>query len=204
MVEKLKHKLNLMFSFSAAFPIFKQTKLQAMKYNVQNLAFLSAVITFASCQEHKQSTIDEHGSEVIKIRKPTEDTVSQTDNVSASSPSKDPEKVDAGQTEQIATPVKPGAKSQTQTTKPGTAAETVKPAKALTVKGVVKDINRGKDGYTAKIETIDGKIIAATVSRANLYDPKQYRDTAVGDVIKVTGNTWLLEGVNQMTVRVLE
>ena len=74
----------------------------------------------------------------------------------------------------------------------------------MTVKGVVKDINRGKDGYTAKIETTDGQIVAATVSRANLYEPKLYREFAVGETVKVTGNSWILDGVSQMTVRDLE
>jgi len=46
-----------------------------MKYNVQNLAMLSAVIAFASCESNKKSTIDDSGNEVVKVRTPTSDTI---------------------------------------------------------------------------------------------------------------------------------
>ncbi len=173
-----------------------------MKYNVQNLAFLSAVIAFGSCQQHKQSTIDESGNEVIKIRKPADDTLivqSEPDETIATKVTESPAATVTAEKSPPAKAVE--IKPAVKTEKP---ADEVKPARAMTVKGVVKDINRGKDGYTAKIETADGQLISATVSRSNLYDAKQYRDLAVGETVKVTGNTWLLDGVNQMTVRVLQ
>lgn len=170
-----------------------------MKYNVQNLAFLSAVIAFASCQQHKESTIDEAGNEVIKIRKPTEDTIvesPQTEQAPASVPTADePLK---NQPAKMVTPREP-ASAQTSNS-----ADTGKPAPMITVKGIVREITRGKDGYTAKIETSGGDVVAATVSRSNLRDPDQYRELAVGDAVRVSGNTWKLDGVGQMTVRALE
>ena len=48
--------------------------------NIQNLALMSAVIAFASCESHKQKTITETGQEVVKIRTPTEDTINKTEN----------------------------------------------------------------------------------------------------------------------------
>jgi len=172
-----------------------------MKYNVQNLAFLSAVIAFASCQQHKQSTIDESGNEVIKIRKPTEDTVYVQADEAAQTATAEPTPTATEKPE-------PAKAVETKPAKPTVKTEEAKPvekpARAMTVKGVVKEINRGKDGYTAKIETADGQLVAATVSRSNLYDAKQYREVAVGETVRVTGNTWLLDGVNQMTVRVLQ
>jgi hypothetical protein len=48
-----------------------------MKYNIQNLAMLSAVIAFASCESNKKSTINESGDEVVKVRTPTQDTINK-------------------------------------------------------------------------------------------------------------------------------
>ncbi len=48
--------------------------------NIQNLAMLSAVIAFASCESHKQKTVTDSGIEVTKVRTPTEDTINKTEN----------------------------------------------------------------------------------------------------------------------------
>lgn len=127
-----------------------------MRYNVQNLAFLSAVIAFSSCQQHKNATIDDAGNEVVKVRTPTEDTIDKTE-----------------------TP----------------------PMKTETIEGFVVEINRGKDGYTAKIETPAMRIVAATISRSNLKDPEQYKEVKVGESLSVTGDSWRLEKEDQLTVR---
>lgn len=168
-----------------------------MKNNVQNLALLSAVIAFASCQQHKQATIDESGNEVIKVRQPAEDT--------DATPKETTIVEDAVETK----PEKPAlvaTKNKTLTPEPAVAkpaGEAVKPGRALTVKGVVREINRGKDGYTAKIEMPDGQMVSATVSRSNLTEPKQYREVQVGDMLKVSGESWKLDNESQLTVRVL-
>lgn len=123
--------------------------------NIQNLAMLTAVIAFASCQSNKRSTITETGNEVVKVRTPTDDTINKT---------KIPE------------------------------------AKDLSAEGIVTDINQGKDGYTAKIETADNRIYYVTVSHSNLNDPAQYRSVKIGDKLSVSGEYWKLEGNEQITV----
>ncbi|WP_290841023.1 hypothetical protein [Flavobacterium sp.] len=45
--------------------------------NLQSLAMLSAVIAFASCEQHKQVKIEESGTEVVKVRTPQEDTINK-------------------------------------------------------------------------------------------------------------------------------
>ena len=45
--------------------------------HIQNLALLSAVIAFSSCESHKQKTITESDVEVVKVRTPTADTINE-------------------------------------------------------------------------------------------------------------------------------
>lgn len=71
-----------------------------------------------------------------------------------------------------------------------------------TVEGEVKEINKGKDGYTAILTTEDG-IYFATISIPNLKDPKQYRAVKIGETIKVSGDSWKMENDNYITVREL-
>lgn len=63
----------------------------------------------------------------------------------------------------------------------------------IVVKGRIMEINQGKDGYTAKMKSIDGKVYQATISIPNLKDPKQYKKFNVGDLIKVKGKTFGIE-----------
>jgi hypothetical protein len=51
------------------------------------------------------------------------------------------------------------------------------------------------------LETPDGQLVAVTISRSNLNNPKQYKTVAVGDIIKVSGESWKLDGQSQITVR---
>lgn len=127
-----------------------------MKHNIQNLAMISAVIAFASCESHKKSTITEGGTELVKVRTPVEDTTNTAENP---------------------------------------------PAQTKTVEGTVTDINQGKDGYTAKIETADKEIYAVTISHSNLKHHEQYVTVKVGDRLKASGDFWKLDGINQITVR---
>ncbi|RRJ88878.1 hypothetical protein [Flavobacterium macacae] len=71
-----------------------------------------------------------------------------------------------------------------------------------TVEGEVKEINQGKDGYTA-ILTTEGGIYYVTISIPNLKDPKQYRVVKIGETIKVSGDSWKMEEDNYITVREL-
>lgn len=74
----------------------------------------------------------------------------------------------------------------------------------ISVQGKVNEINRGKDGYTAILTAEDGAIYYATISIPNLKDPKQYRSVAIGETIKVKGDSWKMEGDSYITVRELE
>ncbi|HLA54596.1 MAG TPA: hypothetical protein VK623_00725 [Flavobacterium sp.] len=127
-----------------------------MKPNIQNLAMLSAVIAFASCESHTKKTITESGTEIVKARTPIEDTINR---------------------------------------------ETIPPLETKTVEGTVTDINNGKDGYTAKLETKEKEIYAVTISHSNLKNHEQYKTVKIGDQLKVTGDYWKLENENQITVR---
>jgi len=75
---------------------------------------------------------------------------------------------------------------------------------SISVEGTVKEINRGKDGYTAKITDVTGQTYNATISIPNLKDPKQYRNVAVGDKINVTGETFKSGTDNYIVVRELK
>ena len=72
----------------------------------------------------------------------------------------------------------------------------------ILVEGEVKEINQGKDGYTA-ILTTEAGIYFATISIPNLKDPKQYRAVKIGETIKVKGDSWKMEEDNYITVREL-
>lgn len=72
-----------------------------------------------------------------------------------------------------------------------------------TVEGTVLEINHGKDGYTATIETIDQELYWATISIPNLKNPEQYKTIQVGETIKVTGDFWVMENQNQITAHEL-
>ncbi len=74
-------------------------------------------------------------------------------------------------------------------------------ASEITIEGIVKYINYGKDGYTASIETNDNEIYYATISRANLKDAGQYRDLNTSEIVRLSGERWQLDGKNQLTVR---
>ncbi|MFE3870568.1 MULTISPECIES: hypothetical protein [Flavobacterium] len=70
--------------------------------------------------------------------------------------------------------------------------------------GKVQEIVAGKDGYTAKLAATDNSIYLVTISRANLFEPTQYRQVSTGETIQVKGDVFKISGVNHMTVRVLK
>lgn len=75
--------------------------------------------------------------------------------------------------------------------------------KINTISGVVQEIQMGKDGYTAKIETPANQIYFATISHTNLADHSQYRTVQVGDIIEVAGDEMEMAGEKRITVRQL-
>jgi len=74
---------------------------------------------------------------------------------------------------------------------------------AMTVTGVVKEVQPGKDGYTAQLVTAAGKTYFATISHSNLKDHTQYRAVKTGDTITVKGDAWQMEQEQHITVREL-
>lgn len=128
-----------------------------MKSHIQNLAMMSAVIAFASCNTAKTET---------KPEAQIETTVSETDT---------------------ATAITEAPKSETKS-----------------VEGKVQDIQNGKDGYTAKIETSDKEIYFVTISHSNLKDHTQYKSVKVGETLKVSGDFWKTETENHITVREIQ
>ncbi|MEO5911883.1 MAG: hypothetical protein ABIP95_13415 [Pelobium sp.] len=70
-----------------------------------------------------------------------------------------------------------------------------------TAEGRVLEIQQGKDGYTAKIQSTNDAIYFITISHANLNDPKQYKTVKVGDQIMVSGESWMAEQEEHITVK---
>ena len=71
------------------------------------------------------------------------------------------------------------------------------------VAGNVESIEFGKDGYTAKIKTIDNEIYFATVSIVNVGGPNNYKVFKVGDKVSVKGDFWKTETEKHLTVRTI-
>lgn len=70
------------------------------------------------------------------------------------------------------------------------------------ISGEVQEVNSGKDGYTAKLLTSEGKIYFATISIPNLKENfKQFRAVNVGETISVQGDQWEINGEEHITVR---
>lgn len=67
--------------------------------------------------------------------------------------------------------------------------------------GIVQEIERGKDGYTAQIRTEKGEIFFITVSISNLKEANQYKSVEPGETIRVRGEHWKMEDKNYITVR---
>jgi len=127
-----------------------------MKSQIQNLAMLSAVIAFASCNTAKTET---------KSEIPTETTVTASDS---------------------------------------TAVEETPKAEIKMVEGKVQEIQNGKDGYTAKIETAEKEVYFVTISHSNLKDHMQYKSVKAGETLKVSGDFWKMENENHITVREIQ
>lgn len=98
-------------------------------------------------------------------------------------------------------PKQPASDSATIKETPAKPTESEKPVKEIT--GKVKEVVSGKDGYTAKVVSEDGKVYSATVSHANLKDPSQYKTVKAGDQVTVKGDSWMMGEEEQITVREL-
>jgi len=63
----------------------------------------------------------------------------------------------------------------------------------ITITGKVTEINKGKDGYSAKLKTAEGKTYIGTISIPNMTDPKDFRSVAIGEEITITGVAFPVE-----------
>ena len=82
--------------------------------------------------------------------------------------------------------------------------DTVAAPSRTVIEGKVLEVQNGKDGYTAKIETANKEIFFATISHSNLKDHTQYKTVTVGESLKVTGDFWKAESENHITVREIQ
>ncbi|MGJ1264008.1 hypothetical protein [Sphingobacterium spiritivorum] len=75
----------------------------------------------------------------------------------------------------------------------------------IKVTGRITEIVKGKDGYTAILNTTDGSVCYATISIVNLQKGNStYKSHEVGDTITVSGESWKdTEGKMYITVREL-
>jgi hypothetical protein len=76
--------------------------------------------------------------------------------------------------------------------------------KSVTVTGIVQQLNRGKDGYTAELKDFSDSLFFVTISHSNLKDAAQYRDSKPGDTLNVTGESFFMEEHTYITVRELK
>lgn len=109
---------------------------------------------------------------------------------------------ETGAVEVVDTAVTPVAEVKGDSTAVSVTTQEHKDDDVIEVTGEVTEINQGKDGYTAKLKTADGKAYAATISIPNLDNPKQYRASKVGDKITVKGVVTNLE--SDVLIRVKE
>ena len=74
------------------------------------------------------------------------------------------------------------------------------------IKGKVESIQNGKDGYTAKIKTIEDDIYFVTISVPNLgrENAHQFRSVSIGETIEVKGEMWMMEDEKHITVRAIK
>jgi hypothetical protein len=70
-----------------------------------------------------------------------------------------------------------------------------------TITGLVQSVEKGKDGYTAKIETKEATIYFATISIPNLGSADQYREFKIGEKVTLFGEIWKMGDDNRITVR---
>jgi hypothetical protein len=85
-----------------------------------------------------------------------------------------------------------GCSSKSQNTSQPNSSDQITKGKTLSAKGKVIEIQRGKDGYTAKIETDEKKVYSVTISSVALE--KRYREVKVGETIEVEGEDTLGDG----------
>jgi RecG-like helicase len=69
------------------------------------------------------------------------------------------------------------------------------------ITGIVQSVEKGKDGYTAKIKTAQGTIYFAVISIPNLGSTEKYREFKMGENVTLFGEIWKMGDDNRITVR---
>ncbi|MFV5699152.1 OB-fold nucleic acid binding domain-containing protein [Flavobacterium sp. ZT3R17] len=69
------------------------------------------------------------------------------------------------------------------------------------ITGTVQSVEKGKDGYTAKIKTNEGAIYFAVISIPNLGTPGKFREFKTGEKVTLFGEIWKMGDDNRITVR---
>lgn len=70
-----------------------------------------------------------------------------------------------------------------------------------TISGKVESIERGKDGYTAKINTNKNGVYFAVISIVNVGGPQNYKQLKVGDEVSLKGEIWKTETEKHIKVK---
>lgn len=69
------------------------------------------------------------------------------------------------------------------------------------ITGIIQSIEKGKDGYTAKIKTTEGGTYFAVISIPNLGSAGKYRQFKIGESVALFGEIWKMGDDNRITVR---
>jgi hypothetical protein len=69
------------------------------------------------------------------------------------------------------------------------------------ITGTVQSVEKGKDGYTAKIKTTEGTIYFAVISIPNLGSAEKYREFKIGEKVTLFGEIWKMGNDNRITVK---
>jgi RecG-like helicase len=69
------------------------------------------------------------------------------------------------------------------------------------ITAIVQSVEKGKDGYTAKIKTTEGAIYFAVISIPNLGSAEKYRVFKMGENVTLLGEIWKMGDDNRITVR---
>jgi hypothetical protein len=69
------------------------------------------------------------------------------------------------------------------------------------ITGTVQSVEKGKDGYTAKIKTSERTIYFAVISIPNLGSAEKYRAFKIGEKVTLFGEIWKMGNDNRITVK---
>lgn len=65
--------------------------------------------------------------------------------------------------------------------------------KKAKITGIIQSVEKGKDGYTAKIKTTEEVIYFAIISIPNLGSTEKFREFKIGEKVTLFGEIWKME-----------